>query len=311
MEFVFKFQRAEHRLSVSFESCTLADLAEQLQELTGTHLSTQKLIGPGLKGTLELTAYPSRTLQEAGLCPGKRYTLIGSSYDAVQTVQSQKELTRMRGFDEEMQREAQRRRTTPTSVKPPDLEYSFGRYEVLHGARFANPDAAMKLLYRLANDAGIIGIMQKHRWKVGLLSEMPPEGKVGISKMCVLGYNVNKGQEISLRLRTDDLKGFRKYETIRDTLIHELTHMVWSDHDDNFKRLNSQLQDECDQFLRRSQGGFRLDGAAVREEEMETEPAGAPEGHRLGGRLVRKDPASAARDAAIKRAELMRKDSQQ
>jgi hypothetical protein len=43
------------------------------------------------------------------------------------------------------------------------------------------------------------------------------------------------GQEISLRLRTDDLKG------IRETLIHELAHMVWGDHDDNFKELNSQV----------------------------------------------------------------------
>ncbi len=35
---------------------------------------------------------------------------------------------------------------------------------------------------------------------------MPPEGKVGISPVCVLGVNINAGQEISLRLRTDDLK---------------------------------------------------------------------------------------------------------
>lgn len=51
--------------------------------------------------------------------------------------------------------------------------------------------------------------------QVGLLSEMPPEGKVGISPVCVLGVNINAGQEISLRLRTDDLRGFRKYEKIR------------------------------------------------------------------------------------------------
>jgi hypothetical protein len=30
------------------------------------------------------------------------------------------------------------------------------------------------------------------------------------------------GEEISLRLRTDDLKGFRKYESIKKTLLHEL-----------------------------------------------------------------------------------------
>ena len=61
---------------------------------------------------------------------------------------------------------------------------------------------------------------------MGLLSEMPPEGKVGVSAMCILGYNVNAGQEISLRLRTDDLKGFRRYDRIRETLCHELAHMV-------------------------------------------------------------------------------------
>lgn len=29
-------------------------------------------------------------------------------------------------------------------------------------------------------------------------------------EVCVLGYNVNHGQEISLRLRTDDWQGFRR-----------------------------------------------------------------------------------------------------
>ena len=54
------------------------------------------------------------------------------------------------------------------------------------------------------------------------------------------GVNINAGQEISLRLRTDDLRGFRRYDRIRETLVHELTHMVWADHDNNFKELNSQ-----------------------------------------------------------------------
>jgi hypothetical protein len=52
----------------------------------------------------------------------------------------------------------------------------------------------------------ILGFEPVYRWTVGLMSEMPPEGKVGVSAMCILGYNVNHGQEISLRLRTDDLK---------------------------------------------------------------------------------------------------------
>lgn len=73
------------------------------------------------------------------------------------------------------------------------------------------PTEALKLLHRLAADPGIAGIMTKHRWSVGLLSEMPPEGKVGVSPVCILGVNINAGQEVSLRLRTDDLKGFRRH----------------------------------------------------------------------------------------------------
>ena len=36
---------------------------------------------------------------------------------------------------------------------------------------------------------------------------MPPEGKVGVSPVCILGVNIGGGREITLRLRTDDLKG--------------------------------------------------------------------------------------------------------
>lgn len=49
------------------------------------------------------------------------------------------------------------------------------------------------------------------RWTVGTLAEMYPDGKVGVDPVCVLGLNQNKGQKILLRLRTDDLLGFRKY----------------------------------------------------------------------------------------------------
>lgn len=143
--------------------------------------------------------------------------------------------------------------------------------------------------------------MEKHKWKVGLLSEMPPEGKVGISRSCVLGYNVNNGQEIALRLRTDDLKGFRKYKTIRDVLIHELAHMVWSDHDENFKNLNAQLSRECNQFINQYQNVNFLTDDPVRDEQEEDVPSLMD--HVLGGKKTALDPTAAARDAALKRLE--------
>ena len=35
--------------------------------------------------------------------------------------------------------------------------------------------------------------------------------------------------------------GFRRYDRIRETLLHELAHMVWGEHDTNFKQLKSRV----------------------------------------------------------------------
>ena len=89
------------------------------------------------------------------------------------------------------------------------------------------PAAAMELLQRLASDRGIVALMEKRGWTVGLLAEFPPaDGAVGVDDKCLLGFNKNRGQEIGLRLRTDRLDGLRPFEVIMKTLIHELTHMV-------------------------------------------------------------------------------------
>lgn len=62
--------------------------------------------------------------------------------------------------------------------------------------------------------------------------------------MCILGLNENKGQKIFLRLRTDDLKGFRKLLTIKKILYHELAHNEHSDHNDQFYLLMRQIERE-------------------------------------------------------------------
>ena len=60
--------------------------------------------------------------------------------------------------------------------------------------------------------------------------------------------------------QTHHMQGFRKYARIRETLVHELTHNVWGDHDNNFKTLNSQLLRQC---MRMSQARI-LGGDPVR-----------------------------------------------
>lgn len=62
--------------------------------------------------------------------------------------------------------------------------------------------------------------MKARKWSVGELIELTP------FEASILGYNRNAGQLIALRLRTDDLSGFRHYDSIRKVLLHELTHNV-------------------------------------------------------------------------------------
>lgn len=73
--------------------------------------------------------------------------------------------------------------------------YTFQSFKAWQPPEGVQPEAAhaLALLHRLAADPGIAAIMRGHRWAVGLLAEMPPEGFVGVSPVCILGYNTHKG----------------------------------------------------------------------------------------------------------------------
>jgi hypothetical protein len=55
-------------------------------------------------------------------------------------------------------------------------EYCFQNIETLPGLPFASQ--ARSILTELANDAGILAVMNKYKWKVGCLAELYPEGQV-------------------------------------------------------------------------------------------------------------------------------------
>lgn len=85
--------------------------------------------------------------------------------------------------------------------------------------------------------------MRKHKFSVGVLTEMnPAEHTTHESK--TLGLNRNKGEVIELRLRTDAYDGYRDYKIIRDTLCHELAHNVHGPHDRNFWDLCRDIEKE-------------------------------------------------------------------
>jgi hypothetical protein len=121
--------------------------------------------------------------------------------------------------------------------------YGFGRIDIL--PNLSQQDKARAILESLANDPGVLACMEKHKWKVPSLAELYPEGKVGESEVCVMGLNKNKGQQILLRLRTDDLQGFRKIQSIKKVLYHELAHNVFSEHDGKFFQLMREIEREC------------------------------------------------------------------
>lgn len=94
---------------------------------------------------------------------------------------------------------------------------------------------AMQLLEKLATDPGIVAIMEERELVVGTLGEMDPiDDRLMLEKQhggsCLLGYNTNAGTRIDLKLRTDDLRGFRPYPQLAATLIHELSHNWVGDH---------------------------------------------------------------------------------
>ena len=108
--------------------------------------------------------------------------------------------------------------------------------------------------------------MAQHQFSVALLTELAPHEHPQL-----LGLNVNAGQEIKLRIRTDLYDGFRHYPDVRRVLCHELAHNVWGQHDNNvrstchpsrmlanpcqFKELNSKLNRELIHFERAQASG--------------------------------------------------------
>lgn len=97
-----------------------------------------------------------------------------------------------------------------------------------------DPSSAQSILDKLANDPAILHIMRKHEFSVGLLTELAPHEQPDL-----LGLNVNAGQQIKLRIRTNRYDGFRVYSEIRKVLCHELSHNVWGDHDENVRIFHS------------------------------------------------------------------------
>lgn len=162
-------------------------------------------------------------------------------------------------------------------------QYKFHDIQILSG--LPEQEKAREILTSLANDPGVLACLAKHEWNVGCLRELFPEGEIADGDTIILGLNKNKGQEISLRLRTDDLKGFRKILKIKQTLYHELAHNVHSEHDQKFYQLMRQVEKDCTELHWSQNGGHGLGGASSNVVEMDVEHSDTYQGgtYQLGG----------------------------
>ncbi|GAB4859382.1 hypothetical protein Ancab_010845 [Ancistrocladus abbreviatus] len=289
---------------------TLKELGDELQKLTNVKAETMRMIVPKSPDKSSKLLAPFSDdhsylkLHDTSILEGKSIRMMGVSENEVEEVQKgAKASLRIAGFEEEEKRMRMRMSNRPrASLKLPQGPYVFCEFRTLElpGIEL-NPRAseALKRMHMLAADPGIVAIMNKHRWRVGIMTEMAPVGYVGISPKCILGFNKNHGEEISLRLRTDDLKGFRKYESIKKTLLHELAHMVYSEHDADFYALDKQLNEEASSLDWTRSRSYRL-GEVRSFEQSDMDVNFEPEStlsHMLGGK--RSDMPTSARAASV------------
>ena len=137
----------------------------------------------------------------------------------------------------------------------------FGSYE--HLADCPQPEEALLRLRKIASL--VKPLMRKRSWKVRVLSEFLPDDQR------LLGLNINKTFKVCVRLRyTHEPGTFLPIEQCVDTLLHELSHIVFSDHDSNFHSLWDELRDDHERLILRGYtgegfltGGKRLGGGPV------------------------------------------------
>ncbi|UQC75673.1 WLM domain-containing protein [Colletotrichum lupini] len=224
---------------------TITHLSEDVEDTLLIPASNQKFIVPKLGLLKPPFKDPDMSLVDL---QNKKIMLMGVEAKEVASLQAASEFAAKRNAA----RSAARRQNRPSRRRDQgraqaDSTYTFLSVRPLAG--LPRPERSLALLEKLKEDPGIRASMRKHKFSVGLLTEMEPLSNTqsnheGTTRL--LGLNRNNGEAIELRLRTDAHDGYRDYKTIRKTLCHELAHNVHSDHDRNFWDLCHQIEREVD-----------------------------------------------------------------
>jgi hypothetical protein len=245
---------------------TLSDLSAHVATHLFIPLANQKFMITPKLGLLKPPFNPDHSLSNLS---SKKIVLMGSTVSEIET------LSRTIASASAPRRAGPIKAAKPSRARDwkknsEEIQYTFHSIRPL--PYLPHPERSQRFLERLCDDPGIKASMLKHKFSVGLLTEMDPAMHT-THESRTLGLNRNRGEVIELRLRTDAYDGYRDYKTIRKTLCHELSHNVWGDHDRNFWNLTKEIEKEVER------GDWTRGGRSVGEEEFyNPNDGGMPEG---------------------------------
>lgn len=185
--------------------------------------------------------------------------VMATSNATVQKIAEKTSDPLLRGFedDDEKKKKKKQQEASIWGTFGQDKNYKFVKFEACTWQSFGHRPtestphafAAQRLLEQLATDPGIVAIMKERELVVNTLGEMDPiDDRLMQAKQhhggCLLGYNTNHGLRIDIKLRTEDLQGFRPYPELASTLIHELSHNWVGDHNLLFWTNHGQMRAE-------------------------------------------------------------------
>ncbi|KAH7086901.1 WLM domain-containing protein [Paraphoma chrysanthemicola] len=196
-----------------------------------------------------------------------------------------------------------------------EIDAHFDAYE--HLKHLPREAEALHMLRKAASM--VKPMMRKRGWKVGTLAEFLPD------EPQLLGLNINRTERILIRLRYHhDSRQFLSIEQVTDTLLHELSHIIFGPHNADFNNLWNELRDEHQSLLMKGytgegflSQGQKLGGKRMPLDEMRRQARKAAEkrkattnanagGHRLGGPQVARgvDMRKVIADAASRRSSI-------
>jgi len=235
-------------VTTSTKSKELHALAREALDLSTESVAELKLLYKGKRLPIDNDTDPVFPPSSVGKAPIKIF-VVATPASVAKEIATKKSDPTIRGFEQEESLEQARIRAQRRKERPwgdgtsQDKNYKFCRFEPCTWQSFGHRPidstphdyAAAELLRKLATDPGIVAVMKERELVVGTLGEMDPvDDRIMQKKQakgaCLLGYNTNGGLRIDVKLRTDDLKGFRSYRQLVATVLHELSHNWVGEH---------------------------------------------------------------------------------